>query len=56
MPQRKAAVCTGASHRAKNSGVTAVTVPGVGHAPTLMEPVAAAALWDFLDDIKRGEA
>ena len=26
MPQRKAAVCTGASHSAKNSGVTAVTV------------------------------
>ena len=37
-------------------GLTAVTVPGVGHAPTLMEPVAAAALREFLDDIKRGEA
>ena len=32
-------------------GLTAVTVPGVGHAPTLAEPVAAAALKQFLDGI-----
>lgn len=36
-------------------GLTAVTVPGVGHAPTLAEPVAAAALTDFLDRIAQGE-
>lgn len=36
-------------------GLTAVTVPGVGHAPTLAEPVAAAALKRFLDNIARGE-
>lgn len=36
-------------------GLTAVTVPGVGHAPTLAEPVAAAALTSFLDAISRGD-
>jgi pimeloyl-ACP methyl ester carboxylesterase len=36
-------------------GMQAVTVPGVGHAPTLAEPVAAAALANFLNMIKRGD-
>ncbi len=36
-------------------GLAAVTVPRVGHAPTLAEPVAAAALNDFLNRIKRGD-
>ncbi len=36
-------------------GLTAVTVPRVGHAPTLAEPMAAAALNDFLNEIKRGD-
>ena len=35
--------------------LTAVTVPGVGHAPTLAEPAAAMALKQFLDMIARGE-
>ncbi len=33
----------------------AVTVPGVGHAPTLAEPAAAAALDAFLIAVERGE-
>jgi pimeloyl-ACP methyl ester carboxylesterase len=37
-------------------GLMAVTVPGVGHAPTLAEPVATKALTDFLNDIAKGEA
>jgi pimeloyl-ACP methyl ester carboxylesterase len=36
-------------------GLVTVTVPRVGHAPTLAEPVAAAALADFLNDIAKGE-
>ena len=36
-------------------GLQMVTVPGVGHAPTLAEPVAAAALAAFLDGIATGE-
>ena len=36
-------------------GLRVVTVPGVGHAPTLAEPVAAAALGDFLDEVARGD-
>jgi pimeloyl-ACP methyl ester carboxylesterase len=36
-------------------GLQMVTVPGVGHAPTLAEPVAAAALADFLLEVERGE-
>jgi pimeloyl-ACP methyl ester carboxylesterase len=36
-------------------GMMAVTVPRVGHAPTLAEPAAAAALVQFLDGIKKGE-
>ena len=36
-------------------GMTAITVPGVGHAPTLAEPAAAAALALFLDQIAKGE-
>jgi pimeloyl-ACP methyl ester carboxylesterase len=32
-------------------GLQAITVPGVGHAPTLEEPVAAAALRAFLDGL-----
>ena len=32
-------------------GLTAVTVPRVGHMPTLAEPVAAGALAQFLDGI-----
>ena len=32
-----------------------VTVPRVGHAPTLAEPVAAAALRAFLEAIAQGE-
>jgi pimeloyl-ACP methyl ester carboxylesterase len=36
-------------------GLVTVTVPRVGHAPTLAEPVAAAALADFLNDIAMGE-
>ena len=36
-------------------GMTAVTVPGVGHAPTLAEPVAAAALAQFLERISQGD-
>ncbi|MBU6164749.1 MAG: alpha/beta hydrolase [Alphaproteobacteria bacterium] len=36
-------------------GMQAVTVPGVGHAPTLAEPAAAAALAAFLGDIAKGE-
>lgn len=39
-----------------HSGLTAITVPGVGHAPTLAEPVAITALLDFLNDIAKGEA
>jgi pimeloyl-ACP methyl ester carboxylesterase len=31
-----------------HTGVTIVEVPGVGHAPTLREPEAAAALAKFL--------
>lgn len=42
--------------QARLPGLTSVTVPGVGHAPTLAEPVAAAALQQFLDTIKQGEA
>jgi pimeloyl-ACP methyl ester carboxylesterase len=37
-------------------GMISVTVPRVGHAPTLAEPVAAAALVDFLNNIANGEA
>ena len=33
-------------------GLVAVTVPGVGHAPTLAEPAARAALTDFLAGIE----
>jgi len=36
-------------------GLISVTVPGVGHAPTLAEPVAATALKNFLNDIAKGE-
>lgn len=36
-------------------GLSAVTVPGVGHAPTLAEAVAATALGQFLDELQRGE-
>lgn len=36
-------------------GMDSVCVPGVGHAPTLAEPVAAAALKAFLDKIAKGE-
>ncbi len=36
-------------------GMQAVTVPGVGHAPTLAEPVAAAALAEFLHKVEQGE-
>ncbi|OSZ72844.1 alpha/beta hydrolase [Sphingomonas sp. IBVSS1] len=36
-------------------GLQMVTVPGVGHAPTLAEPVAAAALAEFLLEVERGE-
>jgi hypothetical protein len=32
-----------------------VEVPRVGHAPTLAEPVAAAAVEAFLDKVLRGE-
>lgn len=46
---------TQAEMKRRLPGMTAVTVPGVGHAPTLAEPVAAAALKAFLDEIKRGE-
>jgi pimeloyl-ACP methyl ester carboxylesterase len=35
--------------------MTVVEVPGVGHAPSLSEPVAIAAVDRFLDDILRGE-
>jgi pimeloyl-ACP methyl ester carboxylesterase len=34
--------------RAMRPDMTAVTVPGIGHAPTLAEPVVLAALRDFL--------
>ena len=37
-------------------GLVSVNVPGVGHAPTLAEPAAAAALTIFLDEIATGEA
>ena len=37
-------------------GLTAVALPCVGHAPTLAEPAAAAALAHFLDTIAKGEA
>jgi pimeloyl-ACP methyl ester carboxylesterase len=37
---------------AKLPRLTAVQVPGVGHAPTLMEPAAAAALDGFLETIR----
>jgi pimeloyl-ACP methyl ester carboxylesterase len=37
-------------------GLTTVTVPRVGHAPTLAEPAAAAALTIFLERIIEGEA
>jgi pimeloyl-ACP methyl ester carboxylesterase len=36
-------------------GMAIVTVPRTGHAPTLAEPAAAAALADFLDRVSRGE-
>ncbi len=36
-------------------GLMALTVPRVGHTPTLAEPAAAAALVQFLDAIKRGD-
>ena len=32
----------------ENPAMTSVTVPGVGHAPTLEEPEAAAAIDDLL--------
>ncbi len=35
--------------------MTVVEVPGVGHAPTLAEPVAMAAIDRFLDDLSAGE-
>jgi pimeloyl-ACP methyl ester carboxylesterase len=36
-------------------GLVTAAVPGVGHAPTLAEPAAAAALMDFLNRIATGE-
>ncbi|OYQ36870.1 alpha/beta hydrolase [Sandarakinorhabdus cyanobacteriorum] len=36
-------------------GLQMVTVPGVGHAPTLAEPVAVAALAEFLHKVEQGE-
>lgn len=42
---------TQAQMQRRVAGCVAVTVPGVGHAPTLAEPVAAAALMDFLEPI-----
>jgi pimeloyl-ACP methyl ester carboxylesterase len=47
---------TQAEMQARLPGLTVVTVPGVGHAPTLAEPVAAATLQQFLNAIKQGEA
>jgi len=35
--------------------MTVVEVPGVGHAPSLSEPVAVAAIDAFLDKVQRGE-
>lgn len=49
-------VATQGQMQHQHSGLTAITVPGVGHAPTLAEPVAITALVDFLDDIAKGEA
>ncbi len=44
----------GAMH-ARHRGMTVVEVPAVGHAPTLGEPVAAAAIDRFLAGILAGE-
>ncbi|WP_372918182.1 alpha/beta fold hydrolase [Sandarakinorhabdus sp.] len=46
---------TQADMQRRLAGLTAVTVPGVGHAPTLAEPEAAASLLNYLDALKSGE-
>ncbi|MEI6486100.1 MAG: alpha/beta hydrolase [Sphingomonadales bacterium] len=40
--------------QARLPGMIAVTVPGVGHMPTLAEPVAAGALAQFLEQVAKG--
>ena len=40
---------------ARLPGLAAVTVPGVGHAPTLSEPQAVAAIDALLDTVAKGE-
>jgi pimeloyl-ACP methyl ester carboxylesterase len=49
------APATQAAMRAKLPEMTVVEVPGVGHAPTLAEPVAMAAVDAFLERVLRGE-
>jgi pimeloyl-ACP methyl ester carboxylesterase len=45
---------TQAAMAARHPGLTAVTIPGVGHAPTLFEPDALAAIKGFLDQVPGG--
>ncbi len=44
-----------AAMQARLPGLRAVTVPGVGHAPSLAEPAAVAAIDDLLDTVAKGE-
>lgn len=46
---------TQAAMQARLPEMTVVEVPGVGHAPTLSEPVAVAAVAAFLERVLRGE-
>lgn len=50
------APATQAAMAAKLPAMTVVEVPGIGHAPTLMEPEAVAALDAFLAAVAIGEA
>ncbi len=43
---------TVAQMAARHPGMTAVTVPGVGHAPMLDEPAAVAAIDTFLKNLE----